>query len=309
MTGSSGFVGRWLAPALRERYPQTMITCLNRRPDGRSSADNIIVDLLDAERLTFAIDGLKPDLVIHLAAQSSIGRAHASANSTWVSNVSGSLNLALAVADCAPRATVLFASTAEVYGASFLGGPASELTPLQPMNAYAKSKALAERMFADVLPETAQLIIARPFNHTGPGQSSDFVLPSFAGQIARIEAGSCAAVVAVGNLEAQRDFLDVRDVVGAYLALIEKAPTLPMRFAVNIASGRAWPLSELLEKLRELARIPFVVKVDPARLRRVELPIMTADPSLLKALTGWRLRYPIERTLSDILESCRAAPP
>ena len=122
-----------------------------------------------------------PDIVIHLAGQASVARTVRDTGATFAVNLGGSLNLALAIARHTPDATLLFASSSEVYGESFLAGPVTEASPIRPMNAYAKSKRLAEEMFAAVLPPSAKLIVARPFNHTGAGQHEDFVLPSVCG--------------------------------------------------------------------------------------------------------------------------------
>lgn len=306
LTGANGFVGRYLTGGLEQRMPEaTLVGLGGGAPSGGGDCES--VDLRDGEAVARTVDGVAPDLVIHLAAQSSVARGLDAADLTWSVNLSGSLSLALAIARHAPKATLLFASTAEVYGASFLGSPVSETTPTQPMNAYARSKRLAERMFADVLPPTCRLIVARPFNHTGPGQRDDFVLPSFARQIARIEAGLQPPRLAVGNLDVRRDFLDVRDVVEAYGALIEAAADLPRRLMVNIASGHPQALRAILETMRGMARVPFEVTVDPARLRPVDLPVAYAEPALLRRLTGWRPRYDFATTLGDLLDAARAA--
>jgi GDP-4-dehydro-6-deoxy-D-mannose reductase len=306
LTGASGFVGSYLTAALRERYPSADISRVGARIAGASLPSDIVsVDILDADAMIEAVRACEPDVVVHLAAQSSAARSDATANLTWSVNLSGSLNLALAIARHAPCATVLFASTAEVYGASFLGGPVSETTTLFPLNAYAKSKVLAERMFSDVLPSTARLIVARPFNHTGPGQQEHFVLPSFAAQVARLEVGLQEPRVSVGNIDVCRDFLDVRDVVTAYLALVDRAPNLPSRFTVNIASGHPLLLRDLLETLQQLANVSFEIDVDPSRLRAVDLPVAYAEPRLLQTVTEWRPEIPITQTLSDLLGSAR----
>ncbi len=302
VTGASGFVGTYVCRALRDRFPEASVTGLGTPTDGeKDSRDWIGLDLADQKGLDDLVESCRADTFIHLAAQSSVARSQHAQNATWTTNLSGSLNLALAIANHAPNATVLFASTAEVYGASFLDSPVSETSVPIPMNAYAKSKAVAERMFMEVLPSSARLIIARPFNHTGPGQRDDFVLPSFARQIACIEAGLQPPQMLVGNLEARRDFLDVNDVTAAYVALLAKAAELPSCCIVNIASGAPRSIRDFLEVLRGLSRRPFDVTVDAARLRPVDLPVAYAEPTLLTALTGWLPRYGVDQTLSDLL--------
>lgn len=304
ITGARGFVGTRLRAALRSARPKAQIVGTSAAPQG--SDDLHQLDLLDASAVDALVGSLKPDTVIHLAAQASVSRGARDADATWQVNLGASLNIAIAVARHVPSATLLFTSTAEVYGASFLRSPVSELSVLSPMNAYAKSKLAAERVMADVLPSTSKLIIVRPFNHTGRGQREDFVLPSFAGQVARIEAGLQEPRMDVGNLDVRRDFLDVRDVIDAYRALMAAAPSLPARFICNVASGHARSLRDILETLRGLARVPFEVAIAPERLRPVDLPIASGDATLLKALTGWSPRWTIEETLRDLLDHARS---
>lgn len=306
LTGANGFVGSYLRIALREHYPDADIYCIGMRSTGADHVGEIIdVDLTDAAATADVVRRSEPTIVIHLAAQSSAVDSDATAVLTWTTNLGGSLNLALAIALYAPTAVVLFVSTTEVYGGSFLLGAVTESSPLVPLNVYAKSKALTERMFSDVLPSSTRLIIVRPFNHTGPGQREHFVLPSFAAQIARIEAGLQEPEVKVGNLDVQRDFLDVRDVVSAYLHLIDRAHVLPSPFIVIIASGRLCLLGDLLRSLQRLASVEFQIAVEPARLRPVDLPCAAACPDLLRAVTGWGPRISITQTLSDLLDDAR----
>jgi GDP-4-dehydro-6-deoxy-D-mannose reductase len=200
----------------------------------------------------------------------------------------------------------LFTSTAEVYGASFLSGTAREDTPTAPTNAYAVSKLAAEYILQNILPPATRLIIARAFNHSGPGQDGRFVLPSFAAQIARAEAGSGPAVIRVGNLDAERDFLHVADVVEAYIALLAATGEQPRLTQVNVASGEAWRLRGLLEGLLARARRSITVEVDPARMRPADIPRVVGDASRLRDLTGWRPRLGVDAILDDLLAYFRA---
>ena len=262
-------------------------------------------NLLDQTAIDDAVAQVRPDVLIHLAAQASVARiADDGGTATYATNLGGSLNLALAITRHAPAARLLFISSSEVYGASFLSGPVSEASPTVPLNSYAKSKLLAEAMFDAVLPQSAQLIIARPFNHTGPGQGEDFVLPSFAGQVARIEAGRQKQMM-VGNLDLCRDFLDVRDVVAAYLALIEAAPRLPRRFVCNVASGAARALTEYVDVLRTLTTSALDVVVDQKRLRSVDVRRAQGDASLLTMATNWSPSRTMTSILGDLLDHAR----
>ncbi len=210
-----------------------------------------------------------------------------------------------ACARAAPAATLFFVSSSEVYGRSFLAGPVGEDAPLQPMNVYARSKAAAEQVLADVLPAAARLIVARSFNHTGPGQDERFVLPSFAAQIARIEAHRQPAEIRVGDLDAARDFLDVRDVCRAYVALIEAAPALPARSVFNVASGSSRSIRSLLEILASQSSARFAVVVDDTRLRSVEIPNAVGRNDRLRAAVDWTPIHPIDETLAALLQRAR----
>lgn len=305
LTGASGFVGTQLKAVLMRDRPGDAVTCTTA---GGSDAGREFVqlDIIDRKAVGSLIAELKPDIVIHLAAQASVVRSNVEDDdTTWSTNVGGTINLAESIARHSPAATVLFTSSAEVYGGSFLTGPVAESATLLPLSPYAKSKAIAERVLADLLPPSSRLIVARPFNHTGPGQREDFVLPSFAAQIARIEAGLQPPRMTVGNLDVQRDFLHVCDVVEAYTGLVSIAAALPPRFTVNVASGQLYSLRNLLESLQRLATVSFEIVVDPARVRRVDLPSVSGCPALLRSVTGWAPKVGIEDILAGLLASAR----
>ena len=224
LTGGAGFVGSYLAPLLAADYPRARraLLTLNDAPAPVDAAWTPVAgDLLDAGAIDEIVASLRPDLVVHLAGQASIGRALDAAEQTWRANFFGSFNLASALARHAPETLALFASSVSVYGASLNDGVAAEDAPPRPLDAYGRSKIAAEGALADVLGPRSRLVIARPVNHSGPRQSEkSFVLSSFAAQIAAIEAGRKQPELRVGDLSKARDFLDVRDVVAAYRALI-----------------------------------------------------------------------------------------
>jgi GDP-4-dehydro-6-deoxy-D-mannose reductase len=313
MTGGAGFVGSHLAPVLAADYPQAQRAMLTL-PETGDAIDpawtRLEGDLLDAEALERTIEEFRPDLVAHLAAQASIGQALRAGEATWRVNFCGSFHLASALARHAPQAVVLFSSSASVYGASLKDGPAREETPLRPLDAYGRSKAAAEAMFTDVLGPEARLLIVRPVNHTGPRQSpQNFVLSSFASQIAAIEAGRGEPRLRVGDLAKARDFLDVRDVVAAYRALIAKADTLTERAnCFNVASGAPVVIGDLLEGLRALARRPFEVEREAALLRpaAVDLPSVALDAAKLKEAVGWRPAYSTKDMLASLMDYWRS---
>ena len=311
LTGGGGFVGSYLSRALAQAYPGASRVVLTR--PGETVNDpawrEISADLLDATAIERLITEVRPDLVVHLAGQASPGQAMHAADGTWRINFHGSFNLAAALARGAAQATVLFSSSATVYGLSFRDGVASEDTPLRPLDAYSRSKAAAEAAFADVLPKEARLIVARPVNHSGPRQQAkNFALSSFAAQIAAIEAGRAAPRVRVGDLSKARDFLDVRDVIDAYMRLIGAADRLPERVSLfNIASGQARSIRSLLDGLRSRARRPFVEEVDETLLRpsQTDIASIACDASRLHAVTGWTPRHSIDDMLQSLLDYWR----
>lgn len=312
LTGGAGFVGSHVAVALSEAFPDAYRVMLMRPGESGAHAafSAATADLLDEAAIDRLVADLSPDLVVHLAGQASIGQAVGAPEQTWRANFHGAFALAAAVARHAPRAVVLFSSTATAYGASFRDGVLNEDAPLRPTDVYSRSKAAAESAMADLLGPEARLVVARPVNHSGPGQRSrNFVLASFAAQIAAIEAGKAEPRMMVGDLSKARDFLDVRDVVDAYMRLISKARDLPQRVSIfNISSGEAHTIASLLDLLRGMARQPFEVEVDPRLLRpsSADIASIACDSSRLRAATGWRPRYAIEDTLKALLDGWRA---
>ena len=303
VTGAAGFVGGYLCEALLRRPTPPEIVRLTSSVDRKDG--HIAVDLLDRAAVDEVVATHKPEIVVHLAAQSSTSRGALDSGDTWAVNVSGSLNLAAAVGRHCPHSTVLFASSSEVYGASFLRGPVSESSIALPLTAYARSKYAAEGVLDAMLPASCRVIVARPFNHSGPGQQVTFVLPSFAAQIAEIEAGGGPPELRVGNIDVVRDFMDVRDVVAAYISLIEHAEALPSRFLCNIASGTVRSLRDLIETLQGLSRTAFGIVVDPARTRPVDIPVARSDSGLLRLATDWQPKIPVEQLLETLLEDAR----
>lgn len=298
ITGANGFVGSHLVAALESAYPKAALSLLTHE----NQPGCIQADVTDSAAMDNVLRDVQPDLVIHLAAQSSV---MAKADSTWKVNVGGAISLAEAIAQHAPKTTVLNVSSSEVYGSSFLNGRVNEDAPIKPISVYGRTKITAEAIFADILTSTNRLINVRPFNHTGPGQDERFVVSSFAAQIARIESGREDSPMLVGNIDSVRDFLDVRDVVCAYVSLLERARDLPLRSVFNICSGQSVRIGDVLDALLSLARTPIKVEQDPERSRPSDIPSAEGDCSALKRATGWQPQIPFEKTLTDILEQFR----
>ena len=249
---------------------------------------------------------VRPTAVIHLAAVSSAAEARDDARLAWDVNLRGTSTLAEAVMRHAPEARFLYAGSSEAYGRSFSGvsTPLDETAALNPRNVYAATKAAADLMLGQMAEDGLRVVRFRPFNHTGPGQSPRFVVAAFAGRIAAIEQGERPAVMTVGNLDAQRDFLDVRDVVAAYALAIEAQALTP--YAVyNLASGRPRRIGDVLAALLALSRVRISVETDEALLRPSETPIAVGDARRAHDELGWRPRIPWETTLRETLEASR----
>ena len=176
---------------------------------------------------------------------------------------------------------------------------------MKPVSVYARSKAAGEAAFTDILASETRLITVRPFNHTGPGQDERFVVPAFAAQIARIERGDQTPIISVGNLDAERELLDVRDVIEAYVLLIMKSPELPTRSVFNIARGQAVRIRDILEKLVNFSRVPLEVAADPARMRASDIPCARGDATKLMEQIGWEPKISVEQTLQETLDFFR----
>ena len=306
VTGAAGFVGRHVTAALRaDLRPGEALLGVGRGADAAMPGTAFqALELTDRAAVRACIAEFAPTQVLHLAALSSVGQAAGAVAETWQANVGGLLNLAEAVAGEVPAARFVFVSSGEVYGRAFLSGAAldEDVAP-QPTNSYARSKWVGEQILQDML-GGGDLRILRPFNHTGAGQDERFVVASFAGQIARIEAGLAPARLEVGNLSARREFLDVRDVVSAYLAVLA-AEGVASGTVFNVASGAPRTIASVLEDLRGLARVPFEVVVSPERLRPSEIAVAAGDAGRLRAATGWRPGIAWTDTLDSVLRYAR----
>ncbi|GEO99288.1 NAD-dependent epimerase/dehydratase family protein [Methylobacterium haplocladii] len=312
VTGAAGFVGRHVVAALRARFAaDNAILGIGRRAAAEpiDGADYGQVDLLDAEALARCLADFRPTDILHLAAVSAVQQSAADPLSAWRSNVGGLFNLVDAVLKEASTTNLFFVSSGEVYGRAFLSGrPIDETFAPEPAGSYARSKWIGEQMLLDILrPTQVRLVILRPFNHTGAGQDERFVVPSFAGQIARIEAGLSPPRLEVGNLTAQRDFLDVADVARAYVDLIAAAEILPSGTILNICSGRPRAIASILEDLRKMALRPFTVVEAPDRMRPSEIPIAIGDAGRLRAAIGWAPSVDWAETLAKVLAGARGA--
>jgi GDP-4-dehydro-6-deoxy-D-mannose reductase len=301
VTGASGFVGRHLVERLAARGDQ-MIGVGTEPTAAPGVAEWRRADLRSRDELIAAIGDTRPDAVVHLAAQSSSAESFRDPSGTFEVNTLGTWHLLDAVAKAAPRARVLMAGTSEAYGPQPAGSRAGEDTPFHPVSPYALSKAAADYACELAHRQGLDVIRTRSFGHTGTGQSPRFFLPSCARQVAEIEKRGSEPVLRVGDLSVVRDLCDVRDVVEAYLALLEKGRS---GAAYNVCRGSGVRLSELVDGLCSRARVSIRIEVDPARLRPIDVPYLVGDPSRIEREAGWRAQIPIEQTLDDVLAEWR----
>jgi GDP-4-dehydro-6-deoxy-D-mannose reductase len=299
VTGADGFVGGWLTRHLEESGDDVWLGIGNGPPGARKERS---ADLTDAAAVSDLVAWAQPQAVYHLAAVSFGPEASADVGHALDVTVRGTAYLLEAVARLDPPPLVLIPSSAEVYG-NGVGRWLTERAPIAPVNVYGATKAAQEMLgLAYHRAGRVPVVVARAFNHIGPGQRESFVVPAFAMQLARIAAGAAAPVLRVGNLSARRDFTDVRDVVRAYRLLVDaRAAGLP----VNIASGRAIAIRDVLDTLIALSELSVEVVVDPARLRPADQPVVCGSSALLRRLTGWRPRISLRGTLRDVWEDAR----
>lgn len=303
VTGATGFAGSHLL----ERLPPGARAIAWARPGGHpppAGGQRDIqwqqVDVLDRAAMKTALRESRPDVVYHLAGAPHVGSSFDNPAAPLESNALGTHYLLSAIADEVPKARVLVVTSAMVYGPS--ADPHTEDSPLRPGSPYGLSKLAQDRLAALAAKDGLDAVVARPFNHTGARQVPTFAIPGFAQQIARIEAGLAEPVLRVGNLDAERDLTDVRDVVDAYAVIAARGDA---GAAYNVCSGVAWRIGDLLERLLRRSRVAVRVEQDEARVRPVDLPRLVGDNSRLRAL-GWAPRVPIDTMLDDVLEYWRA---
>lgn len=308
ITGICGFAGSHLAEhLLGEGDEVSGIDCL-----GGSTANisHIIgrvqlaeADVTDREALEKSVRDMAPDVIYHLAGFASVGQAWKMVEDTLRVNAIGLVNLVLAGKNNG-KPSILVIGSGEMYGqVDEKDQPITEDTPLLPMSPYALSKVWQEQAadyFASV--EDYPLVIARPFNHTGPRQSPRFVCSDFASQLAGIEAGLTEPVIRVGNLESRRDFLDVRDVAAAYRACLLKGKR---GVHYNIASGIPYSIKEILNMLVGMCRVKVEIKEEKERFRPVDIALLTGDGDRLREDTGWAPVHSIEEALEGLFDYWR----
>lgn len=281
MTGAAGFVGGHLREELGEAFAA------------------FEEDVLDVEALRRAVR--TADAVVHLAAESSVASSWKDPRRAWRVNVDGTVNVLDAVRTERPRARVLVASTCEVYGRAERI-PTPEEEPVRPLSPYAATKAAAE-LACSV--SGLDVVVVRPSNHEGPGRDERFAVGSWARQIARLEREG-GGTLFVGDLSAERDIVDVRDVCRAYRLLLDRSVDAG---TYNVGSGRTVTMAHVVELLVAQARVAVQVERDENRVRPAEIPRLAGDSARLQATTGWRPEISLEQTLADTLGAARELAP
>jgi len=317
VTGASGFVGRHLLPVLRRSFPRaTLIATLrpgdNAGPEriGLDADETVAFDLLQPDAIAPMLRAVRPDGLVHLAAKASVGASFADPMASWRANLLGTLALGEAVLSETPGCRLVLASSAEVYGLSFRAPmPLDERAPMRPANPYAASKAACDLAIGEMALRGLDAVRLRAFNHTGPGQSEDFVVAAFARQIARVEQGLQAPELRVGALDRWRDFLDVRDVCAAYAAALRgptgDAAASESGVVLNLASGAPRRIRDILDALLSLSIARPRIEVEPARLRPTDLEYVAGDATRVHEMLGWVPVTPWDETLNDVLEDWR----
>jgi len=311
ITGITGFAGSHLADYILQNHPGAEVHGLVR---WRSRLENILhlkdkiklneADLKDIVSLKKCLEEVKPDRIFHLAAQSFVPTSWRCPAETFTINAVGQINLFEAVLSLKLSPEIHVAGSSEEYGLAFPDEmPMKETSPLRPLSPYAVSKVaqdfLAYQYFKSYGLKTVR---TRGFNHTGPRRGEVFICSSFAKQIAEIEKKKRKSVISVGNLEAKRDFTDVRDTVRAYWLSLEKGKVGEV---YNIGSGKSFSMKEVLDMLLSMASINIKVEVDPARLRPSDVPVLISDCTKFTQLTGWKPKIPFQQSLQDLLDYWR----
>lgn len=307
ITGISGFAGSFLAEHLLEQGYE--VWGLVRRGPGHVAALQsrlrlVQGDVTDFNGLRAVLEEVRPQRIYHLAAQSFVPASWDDPWETLKTNVQGQLNVLLAVLETRLPARVLVVGSNEEYGrVSPDELPIREETPFRPESPYGVSKVAQDLLGLQYwLSHGVHTVRVRPFNHIGPRQSPRFVAAAFARQVAEAEAGLRPPVLYVGNLEARRDFSDVRDVVRAYHLVLERGDPGEV---YNIGRGRAYSIRQLLDTMLRFSRVELRVQQDPARLRPADVPVSYADISKIRATVGWEPQISFEQSVHDVLEYWR----
>lgn len=303
--GAAGFVGGYLADYLREKQGMEVYVTKLPQEEFCGNSDRVYnLDILNIEEIISLLFEARPDSIFHLAAQSSVGVAWKNPLLTIDINIKGSVNVMDAVRELYYKPRILLIGSGEEYGHIEKGEtPIREENRLRPGNIYAATK-VCQNMIGNIYAQAydMEVMMVRAFNHIGPTQSPTFVVSDFCRQVAEIEKGIREPVMYVGNLDARRDFTDVRDVVEAYGLLAEYGKPGE---TYNVGRGEAISIREILEMIIALSDRDIRIEIDKNKLRPVDVPIIEADISKIHSLTGWKPKIPLKQTIEETLNYWR----
>lgn len=308
ITGIEGFVGHYLVKMLPDRMKH-VTKIYGTYFMGTESLKNmddinlVKLDITSRDNVFQVVNDIKPDYIIHLAAQSSVALSWKNPNLTMNVNVTGTINLLDAIREVNKNCRVLIVGSSEQYGKIEVL-PVTEEHRLDPQNPYSISK-VSQEMLAQLYVKAygMNIVMTRSFNHIGPLQEPLFVVPDWAKQISEIEKGLKDPIINVGNINVKRDFTDVRDIINAYIMLLDKGDAGQI---YNVGSGNAYELKYILEKLLSLSPKKIEIKVDKEKLRPVENEIIQCDNSKITRACGWKIEHGLEDTLHDTLNYWRS---
>lgn len=305
ITGGTGFAGSHLVDELQKQgHEKIHVTSFG---NNTSYVHQVLpsqqihpLDLTNPEPTKKLLEKIKPDQIYHLAATAAVGSSFNQVKKTIDNNFALQLSLLEAVRETCPETRILIIGSALEYQPQTR--PLKETDPLGPVNPYGVSKVLQDTLgYSYARSYKLDIVRCRPFNHIGERQATGFVVPDFALQIAKIEQEQSQPIIKVGNLEAKRDFSDVKDVAKAYSTLMQKGQTSQV---YNIGSGQAYSIKKLLEMMLELAKTKIEIKIDQSKFRPLDVPLVVADNSKIKEL-GWQPQIPIKQTLKRVLNYYR----
>lgn len=303
--GAGGFVGKHLISALHNKKHQVIATVKHVAANHKQNEQIIAMDITNPESVYETLVKIKPEAIINLAAQSMVGLSWENPALTLEVNTIGTINLIKAVKQAVPQALLVTIGSSEEYGLTGkLGLPLTEDQPCRPQNPYAISKFAAGQIAMQLAKKhDLKIVHLRPFNHFGPGQQEGYVVSDFASQVARIEHGLCPPVIKVGDLNARRDFTDVRDVVEAYTLLLDHYSEPGI---YNVCSGVARSPQAILDILLNNTAIAIKVEQDRERFRPAEVPLFVGSAAKLYQLTGWQPKRNFQDSVIETLDWWRA---